>query len=312
VSVAASLGPLTPRACPICGNTDESHERYAERIDTARLGALSYSSRKEPEYVNLRMVVCPACELLYAPRVPPAEYLERAYAGTGFDAAGEARHAAASYAEALRARLHELPDRQSALEIGAGNGAFLAQLRSLGFAEVIGIEPSIAAVRDAAPEVRPLIRVESFDPGDLPQAHFSLVAANQTIEHVAEPLALLAAVRALLKPDGLLMMVSHDYRHPLMRLLGSRSPIIDIEHLQVFSRASLRAALERAGFAAVRIAPFANRYPLHYWIRLAPLPRLVKRPLHGWLRGRAERGLAGRTLRASVGNMIAWARWGPV
>ena len=64
-----------------------------------------------------------------------------------------------------------------------------------------------------------------------------------------EPLALLASARALLKPGGLLMMVSHDYRHPLMRLLGARAPIIDIEHLQVFSRASLAFALERAGFA---------------------------------------------------------------
>ena len=187
------------------------------------------------------MVICPECEVLYAPRVPSMGYLERAYAGTGFDGAGEARHAARSYAEALRVRLAELPDRQSALEIGAGNGALLVHLRAMGFAEVTGIEPSIAAVRDAAPETRPLIRVGSFDPSSLPAAHFSLLVANQTIEHVAEPLALLASARALLKPGGLLMMVSHDYRHPLMRLLGVRAPIIDIEHLQVFSRASLRS-----------------------------------------------------------------------
>jgi SAM-dependent methyltransferase len=308
VTLTAAASLLTARACPVCGNADESHELYPERIDPARLGALSYSSRKEPENLNLRMVVCPACELLYAPRVPPKEYLDQAYAGTGFDAGDEARYAAASYAEALRTRLAELPDRQSALEIGAGNGALLAHLKAMGFAEVIGIEPSLEAVHDAAPEVRPLLRVRSFDPGDLPEAHFSLIVANQTIEHVAEPLALLAAARALLKPGGLLMMVSHDYRHPLMRLLGARAPIIDIEHLQVFSRASLGFALERAGFVAVRIDPFANRYPLHYWIRLAPLPRLIKRPLHGWLRRVAERGLEGPMVRASVGNMIAWAR----
>jgi SAM-dependent methyltransferase len=305
---AAAFGSLTPRACPVCGNADDSQERYTERIDPARLGALSFSSRKEPEYMRLRMVVCPRCELLYAPRVPRSQYLERVYAETGFDGAGEARHAAASYAEALRARVAELPDRQSALEIGTGNGALLVHLRAIGFAEVVGIEPSIAAVRDAAPETRPLIRVGSFDPSSLPASHFSLVAANQTIEHVAEPLGLLAAVRALLKPGGLLMMVSHDYRHPLMRLLGARAPIIDIEHLQVFSRPSLAFALERAGFAAVQVAPFANRYPLHYWVRLSPLPGLVKRPLHGWLRRSAQGGLGGVTLRASVGNMIAWAR----
>jgi SAM-dependent methyltransferase len=299
---------LKARACPVCGNADESYELYPERIDPAQLGALSYSSRKEPEKLNLRMVVCPECELLYAPRVPSKQYLERAYTEAGFDGAGEARYAAASYADELHAHLAELPDRQSALEIGTGTGALLAHLRAMRFAEVLGLEPSIAAVRDAAPETRPLIRVGSFEPSALPASHFSLVVANQTIEHVAEPLALLASVRALLKPGGLLMMVSHDYRHPLMRLLGRRAPIIDIEHLQVFSRASLAFALERAGFAGVRIAPFANRYPLHYWVRLSPLPRLLKRPLHGWLRRRAAAGSGGMTLRASVGNMIAWAR----
>jgi len=310
MSAAAPLGPLTVRACPVCDCTDASHERFPERIDPARLDLLSYSSRKEPEFMTLRMVVCPRCELLYAPRIPQRERLEQEYAETAYDGAEEGRFAAASYAQALRRRLDAIPAPRTALEIGSGDGAFLGELRSLGFVELVGIEPSLAAVRAALPDIRSCIRVESFEAARLPTAHFSLIVANQTIEHVAEPKALLASLRALLKPGGLLMVVSHDYRHPLMRLLGARAPIIDIEHLQVFSRASLRVALERAGFGQVQIGPFANRYPLHYWIRLAPLPRGLKRALHPRLR--SSSGWGGRvgriTARASVGNMIAWAR----
>jgi SAM-dependent methyltransferase len=309
-NLEAPLGPLTARACPVCGCTDQSRRRFRERIDPTRLHALSYSSRKDPEYMSLAMVVCPRCELLYAPRIPRHERLEREYAETGYDGAEEAGFAAASYAKALRGRLAEMPDRQSVLEIGTGNGALLGHLRAMEFAEVIGIEPSIAAAHDAAPEIRPLIRVESFDATRLPSAHFSLVIANQTIEHVAEPQALLVSIRALLKPSGLLMMVSHDYRHPLMRLLGARAPIIDIEHLQVFSRPSLATALARAGFGGVEIRSFANRYPLHYWTRLAPLPQRLKRALYPRLR--ASSGWGGRLgrleLEASVGNLIAWAQ----
>jgi SAM-dependent methyltransferase len=310
MSAAALLETLTARACPVCGSTDDSQERFSERIDPARLGALSYSSRKEPEYMRLRLVICPSCELLYAPRIPDRERLARAYEATGYEGAEEAGYAAASYAEAIRRRLRDFPEARSALEIGTGNGALLKHLRALGFAQAIGIEPSIEAVRAAEPEVAPLIRVESFDPARLPIAEFSLVIANQTLEHVAEPLSLLGAARALLRPGGALMIVSHDYRHPLMRLLGARSPIIDIEHLQLFSRRSLRRALEQAGFTAIDVGPFANRYPLHYWLRLAPLPRILKRVLHASLRqGEGWGGRVGRlTLRASVGNMIAWAR----
>jgi SAM-dependent methyltransferase len=291
----------------VCGNTDDSHERFAERIDRRRITALSYASRKEPEFMTLRMVVCPGCGLLYAPRVPDSNELAHAYGETGYDSPTEARHAAASYAEALRGRLGGLPgDRGAALEIGTGNGALLGHLRAMGFTEVIGIEPSRAAADSAEPTVRPLIRVESFHAASLPRAHFSLIVANQTLEHVPNPDELLKAARGLLRPGGALMIVSHDYRHPLMRLLGARSPIIDLEHLQVFSRASLQFALKRAGFETVEIGPFANRYPLHYWARLMPIPRTIKGPLHAWLRRGEERGLGGLMIKARVGNMVAW------
>ncbi len=308
VASAAPWGHLHMRSCPVCASTGDTNEWYPERLDPARIDAMSYASRKEPEYMSLAMVVCPVCDLLYAPRVPSTGFLASAYADTGYDSGAEADYAAASYAAALSCSLGLLPDRASVLEIGAGNGALLAHLRTLGFGELVGIEPSLKAAESSAADLRSLIRVESFDPGRLPPAHFTLVIANQTLEHVCDPFDLLAAARRLLKPGGALMMVSHNYRHWLMRLLGAHSPIIDIEHLQVFSPKSLEFALRRAGFAEARIEPFANAYPLHYWTRLLPIPRLIKRPLHAAFRRRAAGGIGGWMLRASVGNMIAWAR----
>jgi SAM-dependent methyltransferase len=293
------------RACPACGNTDDTHERYSEHIDPRRIDGMSYASRKDPEYMRLRMVVCPACDLLYAPRIPTAEFLRHAYADTGYDSDTEARYAAASYAEALRGRLSRLPNRSSALEIGSGNGALLSHLRAFEFDEVIGIEPSREAARSAPPEVRDLIRVETFDSTRWSAGHFSLIIANQLLEHTDDPFGLLVAAHGLLMPGGALMIVSHNYRHWLMRLLGARSPIIDIEHLQVFSARSLGLALHRAGFIAPEIQNFSNRYPVHYWTRLLPIPGFIKRPLHSRLR----RGATGALMvRASVGNMFAWAQ----
>jgi SAM-dependent methyltransferase len=298
---------LSMRPCPICGNTNETHEMYPQRIDPRRLDGMSYASRKEPEYMSLRMVVCPVCELLYAPRVPSTAFLARAYAETGFDSDAEARYAAASYAEALRERIDRLPDRTNALEIGAGNGAFLAYLRELGFEQVVGIEPSRDAALSAAVELRDLIRVESFDAAKLPQSYFSLIIANQTLEHIGDPYGFLSAARRLLKPGGAVMIVSHNYRHWLMRLMGARSPIIDIEHLQVFSPPSLLYAFGQAGFSQIDIGHFPNRYPLHYWTRLLPIPRVVKRPLCAWLRSGGGSAFGGWMVKASVGNMLAWA-----
>jgi SAM-dependent methyltransferase len=304
---ANGLGNLGLRPCPVCGNTDETNEMYSQQVDTGRLDAMSYSSRKEPEYMRLRMVVCPGCDLLYAPRIPSSSFLADAYAETEYDSDMEARYAAASYAESLRGLLERLPDRESALEIGAGNGSFLTHLLEMGFTRVTGIEPSSHAANAAPPELRPLIRVESFDAAKLADARFSLIVTNQTLEHVEDPYSLLAAIRSLLKPGGAVMIVSHNYRNWLMRLMGARSPIIDIEHLQVFSPGSLAKALSRAGFDAPRVEPFANRYPLHYWVRLLPIPRIIKRPLYTWLRSGTGARLGGAEIHMRVGNMLAWA-----
>src|SRR5579883_762809 len=305
---------LRARACPVCGSSAPATARFAERRGTLR--ASSYASRKTPERIHLRMVVCPVCDLLYAPAAPPAQFLAQAYERADYGSDGEARHAAASYARAIAARLEGLPRPLRALEIGTGNGALLELLSALGFEEVLGFEPSAAAAACASPEVRSRIRVEPFDASRaaavLPPGHFSIVIANQTLEHVESPATLLAAARALLAPGGALMGVSHDYRHLLMRLLGARAPIIDLEHLQVFSRASLGRALRTAGFERITLGPFANRYPVHYWMRLAPLPAGLHACLQDWLRPQSQTGglgpwLGRQMLAARVGNLLAWA-----
>jgi hypothetical protein len=100
-------------------------------------------------------------------------------------------------------------------------------------------------------------------------------------------------------PGGAFVVVVHDRRATLNRLLGTRSPIVDVEHLQLFCPESLRALLEWAGYQDVSVAPIVNAYPLSYWARLLPMPRAVRGVVTGSLGrlGRVELG-------ASVGNMV--------
>jgi hypothetical protein len=110
---------------------------------------------------------------------------------------------------------------------------------------------------------------------------------------------------SLLKPGGVLALVCHDRRAPLNRLLGLRSPIIDIEHQQLFSPISVHRLLGGAGLVGVNQRAFSNRYPMRYWVRLLPLPRrggrLIERALE-------RTGLADRAVTVPVGNLLAWGR----
>ena len=198
-----------------------------------------------------------------------------------------------------------LPQRQSALEIGTGTGVLMERMQAAGFADVIGIEPSVAAIAAANPGIRPHIREGIFTESDFVAESFDLICCNMTLEHVSDPGEMVRACARLLRPGGVLAMVTHDYTATLNRLLGRRSPIIDIEHLQLFCPASLDRLLTLSGLVTQSIAPLVNRYPIGYWARLSPLPAAPKRLALGLL---DTTGLAKLRLAIGVGNLMSIGR----
>jgi len=297
------LHETSARPCPICAApASAARIVHEERFDPARVGGLAFASRKPPELMHWRLVECRTCGVLFASPAPRAQLLADAYRDADYDSREEARYAGATYAKLVRRLLPRLPGGGGALDVGAGDGAFLEVLRAAGFADVAGVEPSRAALDAADPQIRPLIREGVFSARDFEPGSLRLVSCLQTVEHVPEPLTVFADAHALLRAGGALLVVCHDRRAPVNRLLGRRSPIYDVEHLQLFDPDSLRGLLERAGFADVEIRPFANRYPLRYWTRLAPLPAGAKNRVIGAL-DRARLGGLGLTV--PVGNLAA-------
>jgi SAM-dependent methyltransferase len=292
-------GP-TPRPCPVCGPGAPAVLVAEASLDPDRLDGYAYASRKSPELMHHRLWRCLDCGVLYANPAPPAVQLAEAYDQALFDSGLEASFAARTYAAQV-ARLEGLP-RRGALDIGTGDGAFLGELLDAGFSGVGGIEPSRAPIQAAPPKLRRLIRRGMFKPGQGKPASLGLVTCFQTLEHVADPLAVLKGARRLLRPGGAFAAVCHDHTAPLNRLLGRRSPIYDLEHLQLFSGPSLAKLMGRAGFKRVRVARIGNRYPLGYWLRLSPLPGGVRSAAQSLLRAV---GLAGVGLSLPVGNL--WA-----
>lgn len=290
------------RACPVCQTPHDRAKLFFENnIDSAKLSSFSFASRKTPEFMTHRLVQCPVCDLVYANQPPSEDELARAYHVADYDSAEEAGDAATAYMQAMQPTLLHLVPKHTALEIGTGTGVLLEQLNRAGFDEVMGVEPSVAAIA-AAPEHRKAwIREGIFVEGDFKHGSLDLICCFMTMEHVRDPKVIADAALRILRPGGAFITITHNYRSLVNRVLGRRSPIIDIEHMQIFSDASIRHLFEGSGFGSVSVTAFANRYALGYWMRLSPLPKFIKL---AFMRGFNWLGWSHWKLSINVGNTI--------
>ena len=296
--------PLVSRGCPICGPGVPSRLFAEANVRSEDLDAFAFASRKIPEYMHWRLQECNGCTLLYADPIPAPESLSRLYRQAEFDSSGEAGYAARTYGSFLPGIAVKLPDKKGALDVGTGDGVFLKELLRNGFTQVEGIEPSSSPIAAAEPAIRQLIRQAMFRDGLIEPGSLSLVTCFQTIEHLHDPLNVCREFARILKPGGAAFLIGHN-RHALSaRLLGMKSPIFDIEHLQLYSKAGLNNLLEKAGFNVAWIRPFWNRYPVSYWSRLFPMPRRFKERILS----RINKSALGRVVvPLPAGNMAALA-----
>lgn len=270
---------LSERACPICASTEYSRLFAESNTDVALLDGFAFASRKLPEYMHWRLMECQRCDMVYSSPAPSLEDLATFYRDAAFGSSVEAQMASRTYGQILRRYIPRLPDTVAAADIGAGDGTFLCELLNAGFQNVVGIEPSAAPIATADERIRPLLRQDIFRPESFPRESLSLITCFQTIEHIADPLAFCRDAWRALKPGGAIFMIGHNRRAFSARVLGRKSPIFDIEHMQLFTPASGHVLLDAAGFTEIEVAPIHNRYPLRYWAQLFPFPRSMKQPL---------------------------------
>jgi 2-polyprenyl-3-methyl-5-hydroxy-6-metoxy-1,4-benzoquinol methylase len=291
------------RQCPLCCSDKCAQILTDQKINLDAINRHSFSSRKTPEFMHYRMVVCAECDLAYASPAPESSWIRNNYTNAAFDTVAVSSQAALNHAKLLDSLLPRLPNRRTALDIGAGNGAFLCELAKRGFEDVSGIEPSSAPIEMAHESVQKNISHGFFDGASHEAGSLSLITCFQVLEHVEDIAKLARSAFSLLEPGGIFLTVAHNYRALSNRLLKGRSPIFDIEHLQLFSELSLKHMYRVGGFSNCVVNSMVNSYELAYWLKLAPLPQLLKHPLSSFIK-RLKLHNVQISLRA--GNLWAW------
>jgi len=258
------------RLCPACGGIGK--EKFSANIEEEKISPSSYSSRKRPELMHYALMECQSCRTLFVEKVPDLDGLIENYVVASFDSRIESEYAAKTYGKYLN-RLDLIRNRRI-LDIGCGDGTFLKKATSLGAESVLGIEPSQGALESAG-EARNLIQTIPVEQCDY-QFEFDLVTCFQTLEHLVDPKTVLSKMCSAAISGGYVAVVCHNRLSLVNRLMGRRSPIFDIEHLQMFSVEGLEKIFQSTNLEIVVSKQILNSYPLGYWLRLFPMPKIMK------------------------------------
>ena len=296
---------LRATECPICHTMDNAIELYPAKLSEAAFNPETFSARRLPDRVHYRIVRCSSCGLVRSDPVADPRIQAELYAKASFDYAEEVSNLRATYGRYL-AKLAALGARKGALlEIGGGNGFLLEEALAQGYSEVTGVEPSAAAIASADPAIRPHIMCDLMRPGLFVAGQFDVVCMFQTFDHITDPNALLDECFRVLKPGGFLLCLNHNVDAPSARLLGERSPIVDVEHPFLYSPKTMARVAGAHGFVVADAGPARNRVTVRYLAWLAPLPGTIKRRALAWLKG-ARIGRV--TISVPLGNLYFIAR----
>ena len=274
----ALLNGLEEVFCNLCGSREASllYERPYRLKGLSDCGAFVATTDEFSDYG--RVVRC-ACGLAYTnPRPSQAELLQ-GYAGCVDEA-----YLAESSSRSINAHLSLSTIKRFAakgrlLEVGSASGYFLNAAR-VDF-DVSGLEPSQWACALARERYKLDVHAESLESTErFPDESFDVVALIDVIEHLSDPQAAIRKAARLLKPGGILYLVTPDIGSLSSWILGSRWWGLRPAHIYYFDRKTMGAMVAAAGLETVLVKSFGRIFTYGYWAsRLRQYPAVV----HGTL-----------------------------
>ncbi len=156
-----------------------------------------------------------------------------------------------SFADRLVRHLQRPRGGGRLLDVGCGDGAFLADMSQTGW-EVQGLEPDPHAAALARKRGVPVTQAP-LDEAELEPESFDAVTMSHAIEHLHDPIAALRTCHEVLRPGGTLWVATPNLEARGHALFGRDWIGLDPpRHLVLFSRASLVDAGAQAGFVRPR------------------------------------------------------------
>lgn len=244
-------------ACLVCGQP-------AFRPLCAASDRLYGTTQKE-----FQIVACAGCGLMRLAPTPAPEDLPRYYPAhywyapdTSVAGRLEERYrrlVLGDHVRFVRRALAEAAQPGPVLDVGCGGGLFPRMLRELGF-PAMGLDSSADAAAVAWHTNGVPVLCGDLTHAPLAAGTCAGITMFHVLEHLYDPRGYLAAARALLRPEGRLIVQVPNAACWQFRLLGARWNGVDVpRHLTDFRARDLETVLQAEGFEVLRSKHFSLR-----------------------------------------------------
>lgn len=256
-----------------------------------------------PKHTLGPVVQCPNCKLVY---VVPERGAGRSTGGYGFYLADMfARQETVKrvdHAHKIRTMVKISGQRGRLLDIGCGNGHFMAEAAKAGY-DIYGIEPDASLAAYAARRFPSRVLLGRVPEMPFTEASFDAVTMNHVLEHLERPRAALQGVQRVLRAGGLLVVEVPNIDSWPFRILRGRWRQFKPEHLYFFSPETLARLLKRCGFEPALLSFPSRTVTLEYLgLSLASISPTFSRVFQRVVRALS---LSARTVAVNLGDIVA-------
>jgi SAM-dependent methyltransferase len=260
------------RSCPLCASTGQlaSVAPHLDPTTCTESELRAYWAGFRAQQLFFPYGRCSNCGMLYARRYFDDPALQSLYGSMAENmAVAGSENTAATQIEYVSVVEPHVKQPGDFLEIGPDTGVFAKECARRGLIKdhVWLFEPNrnvwdgLRALQDRGKIVH---LSERLDDLDVPDGSVGLAAAVHVIDHVVDPVTLLGKVRRKMQDGGILLLVCHNERSLLSRILRRRWPAYCLQHPHLFNPRSLRSIVERAGFRVLQIRRTTNRFSVHF------------------------------------------------
>jgi hypothetical protein len=276
MSSVESNGYIT-RDCPNCGH---SRNNFLRKVESSRpLEKMNWDEAKK-YFVGFRFkqpfftyIECASCNLLYCPTYFNQSQLNELYGSMPDNLAGESEEIIGKtqrkYIDYLSSKCKGL----TLLEIGADIGLVTKEfIRRFDTHKVIAIEPNKDVHQRFKDNLKSKDKIDAQIYTDINEITTAIdtdvVIGIHVFDHLIEPNQYLKTLNELMRADGNILIIVHDEKSLLSKILQSKWPPFCPQHPHLFNSKTLSKILIDLGFSEIKSYKTTNWFSIGHVVKL--------------------------------------------